>query len=170
MAITSTARRAASVAAVLAGLAASAVPAHAATADTSLCERLCVLDARTGAHPDYDRVVLDLTNNAPLPTVHTRVSSDPTYHLDAADEDRKLQITGKSYLFIDIAPVDDRGTYTSPAVQAVSLPSLKGVQLAHAGGFELDHTTTFGLTLGDYTQYKVSTLTAPNRVVVDIYH
>ncbi|MGP9022930.1 AMIN-like domain-containing (lipo)protein [Streptomyces sp. BR1] len=174
MTITLTARRAASVAAVLAGLTASAVPAHAAATAAPSCASICVLDARSGAHPGYDRLVLDLTSNGVPPTVHTRVSADGSYHVNASDEDRKLGITGKSYLFLDIAPADVTSTgpdaYTSPVVQPVSLPSLKGVQLAHAGGFEMDHTTTFGLSLGDYSSYKVFTLTSPNRVVVDLYH
>ncbi|MFD9793896.1 hypothetical protein ACFWXK_23455 [Streptomyces sp. NPDC059070] len=173
MALNHTTRRAATLAAVLAGLAASAVPAHAATAAPA-CAHLCVLDARTGAHPDYDRLVLDLTGNGAPPTVHARVSSDGAYHVAARDEDKKLQITGKSYLFVDVDPADtaDSGpdAFTGPTVQSVALPSLKGFQMTAGGGFEMDHTTTFGLSLGDYSGYKVFTLTAPNRVVVDLYH
>lgn len=170
MAIPSIVRRVAAAAAVLAGLTASAIPAQAATTASS-CEGICILDARTGAHPEYDRLVFDLSGTG-LPQVQATVSPDGTYDAGGSGETRRLQIAGKSYLLLDIsggAHALSSGTdpYTTPAVQAVSLPSLKGVQLASAG---YEGHVTFGLSLGDYSRYKVFTLTSPNRVVVDIYH
>ncbi|MFD9487596.1 hypothetical protein ACFWBX_27240 [Streptomyces sp. NPDC059991] len=168
-------RAAAAVAVLAAAVLAGTAQAQASTEPAaSSCQYSCVLDARTGSHPDYDRLVFDLSNTGQLPTVRARDSSDGTYTPGASDEPRKLQIAGKSYLFLDIDPVTTTTTgpdaYTSPTVQPVSLLSLKGIQLASAGGFEMEHTTTFGLSLGNYSSYKVFTLTAPNRVVVDIYH
>ncbi|MFD9566128.1 hypothetical protein [Streptomyces sp. NPDC059994] len=170
MKVASLARRAASVAAILAGLTVSAVPAHAATAASS-CADICVLDARTGSHPDRDRLVLDLSGTG-LPLVQATVSPDGSYSAGGAGEERRLQISGRSYLLLDLsggafAHSAGPDAYTTPAVEAVSLPSLKGVQLTSAG---YEGHVTFGLSLGDYTQYKVFTLSSPNRVVIDIYH
>ncbi|MEV8529807.1 hypothetical protein AB0451_37865 [Streptomyces sp. NPDC052000] len=154
--------------AVTGALTAAIAPAQAATTDTS-CKRVCILDARTGSHPDYDRLVFDLTDHA-LPTVQAQLSADGSYTPGASGEMRHLAITGKSYLLLDVYPAQARSSgpdaYTTPAVQPVSLPSLKGVQMT--GDYE-GHIG-FGLSLGDYTRYQVSTLTAPNRIVVDVYH
>ncbi|MEV5283522.1 hypothetical protein [Streptomyces sp. NPDC052811] len=131
---------------------------------------MCILDARTGGHPDYDRLVFDLTDHVSLPTVQAQLSADGSYTPGASGEMRHLAIAGKSYLLLDVYPAQARSSgpdaYTTPAVQPVSLPSLKGVQMT--GDYE-GHIG-FGLSLGDYTRYQVSTLTAPNRIVVDVYH
>ncbi|MFD9819404.1 AMIN-like domain-containing (lipo)protein [Streptomyces violascens] len=163
-------RRLAATALVAAGfLAAGITPAQAATAATS-CEHVCILDARTGGHPDYDRLVFDLTDNVAPPAVQAQVSADGSYTPGASDETRHLAITGKSYLLLDVYPAEARSSgpdaYTTPTVQPVSLSSLKGVQMT---GIYEGHIG-FGLSLGDYTRYQVSTLTAPNRIVVDLYH
>ncbi|WP_189969981.1 AMIN-like domain-containing (lipo)protein [Streptomyces violascens] len=131
---------------------------------------MCILDARTGGHPDYDRLVFDLTDNVPPAAVQAQLSADGSYTPGASGETRHLTITGKSYLLLDVYPAQARSSgpdaYTTPTVQPVSLPSLKGVQMT--GDYE-GHIG-FGLSLGDYTRYQVSTLTAPNRIVVDVYH
>ncbi|MFD7169910.1 AMIN-like domain-containing (lipo)protein [Streptomyces violascens] len=131
---------------------------------------MCILDARTGGHPDYDRLVFDLTDHVTPPTVQAQVSADGSYMPGASGETRHLAITGQSYLLLDVYPAQARfsgpDAYTTPTVQPVSLPSLKAVQMT--GDYE-GHIG-FGLSLGDYTRYQVSTLTAPNRIVVDLYH
>ncbi|MFI6056266.1 hypothetical protein ACIBCO_40175 [Streptomyces violascens] len=161
---------AASVLAVTGVLTAAIAPAQAATAAVTSCEHVCILDARTGGHPDHDRLVFDLTDNVPPPAVQAQLSADGSYMPGASGETRHLVITGKSYLLLDVSPAEVRSSgpdaYTTPAVQPVSLPSLKGVQMT--GDYE-GHIG-FGLSLGDYTRYQVSTLTAPNRIVVDVYH
>ncbi|MFE9404803.1 hypothetical protein ACFYNY_24060 [Streptomyces sp. NPDC006530] len=129
------------------------------------------MDARTGAHPDFDRLVFDLHGTA-LPRVDSTTNTTGDYPAGGSGEIKKLQIAGKSYLLLDIsgeaqALPNGANAYTTPAVQPVSLPSLKGVQLTSSG---YEGHVTFGLSLGDYSRYQISTLTAPNRVVVDIYH
>ncbi|MFJ8314053.1 MULTISPECIES: hypothetical protein [unclassified Streptomyces] len=123
-----------------------------------------------GGHPDYDRLVFDLTDNVAPPAVQTLVSPDGSYIAGASGETRHLVIASKSYLLLDVYPPEARfsgpDAYTTPTVQPVSLTSLKGVQMT--GDYE-GHIG-FGLSLGDYTRYQVSTLTAPNRIVVDVYH
>ncbi|MFD7169942.1 AMIN-like domain-containing (lipo)protein [Streptomyces violascens] len=148
-------------------------PAQAATAATpaSACQGICVVDARTGAHPDFDRLVFDLHGTG-LPRVESTTNTTGDYAAGGSGEERRLQIPGKSYLLLDIsgeahALSSGLDAYSTPAVQPVSLPSLKGVQLTSSG---YEGHVTFGLSLGDYSRYQVSTLTGPNRVVVDIYH
>lgn len=150
----------------LAGL--STTGAQAATAASS-CSTICVLDVRTGAHPDYDRLVIDLSDGT-LPNVTATPSADGSYVLPSGDT-RYLTTKGTSYLFIDLnsaLTVDDAGrpTFTSPTTQTVSLPSLKGVQLTSS----YEGYVEFGLTLGSHTSYQISHLTSPNREIVDIYH
>ncbi|MFG2142609.1 hypothetical protein ACGFRG_00160 [Streptomyces sp. NPDC048696] len=177
MPATNSLRRSAPVVAALACLVAvGPAPAWAAPADATTataattCEHACILNARTGAHPDFDRLVFDLTDGGLPPTVRADVSPGGSYSPGATGEIRKLLITGMSYLLLDMSPADARSTgpdaYTTPTVQSVSLPSLKGIQMT--GSYE-GHTT-FGLSLGDYSQYKAFTLAAPNRVVIDVYH
>jgi len=166
-------RRAAVTAAAAASIAlvgllpATASAASAAT--TSTCTPICVLDTRTGAHPDYDRLVFDLSAGT-LPTVQATPSTTGVFY-PPSDQGVHLEIPGKSYLFIDLTMAntyDDAGhpTYTSPTPQTVSLPSLKGVQLDYAFEGEVQ----FGLSLASYSHYQVSHLTGPNRVIVDLYH
>ncbi|OAR26692.1 hypothetical protein A8W25_31330 [Streptomyces sp. ERV7] len=165
-------RQVSAVGAAVAGLVlAGPAPAQAGTTTPATsCQNICVLDARTGAHSDFDRLVFDLSGTG-LPQVQATASADGTYHTAGDDEIRHLQIPGKSYLLLDVsggavALPSGPDAYTTPRVQSVSLPSLKGVEMA--AGYE-GHVT-FGLSLGDYSQYKVFTLTSPNRVVVDVYH
>ncbi|MFF1836452.1 hypothetical protein ACFVXE_19925 [Streptomyces sp. NPDC058231] len=145
---------------------AGVVPAQAAdtAAVAPACASVCFLDARTGAHPDYDRLVLDLTETG-YPQVTATVSPDGLYVMPSGDT-KYMTIPGNSYLLLDMGGADAT-TYTSPSTLNVALPSLKGVQLLQ--GWYEGHAE-FGLSLGDYSQYKISHLTAPNRMVIDIYH
>jgi hypothetical protein len=146
----------------------STTGAQAATTALS-CSPICVLDIRTGAYPDYDRLVFDLSDGTP-PTVIATPSVDGSYVRPNGDS-YYLTTKGDSYLFIDmniIQTTDDSGTptFTGATTQAVSLPSLKGVQLTSS----FEGYVEFGLSLGPHTSYKISYLPSPNREIVDIYH
>jgi hypothetical protein len=160
-----TAAAAASIA--LVGLLPATASAAGATAST--CSSICVLDARTGAHPDYDRLVLDLSAGT-LPTVTAAASTTGVFY-PASDKAVPVDIPGRSYLFVTLdsaGTYDDQGhdTYTSPHTLPVALPSLKGVELDYAYEGEVQ----FGLSLDSYSHYAISHLTGPNRVIVDLYH
>lgn len=146
----------------------STTGAQAVTAAPN-CSTICVLDIRTGAHPDYDRLVFDLSDGT-LPTVTATASVDGSYTLPS-DDTRFLTTKGDSYLFIDLwsaQTTDDFGTstFTGATTQTVSLPSLKGVQLTSS----YEGYVEFGLSLGPHTSYRTSYLPSPNREIVDIYH
>lgn len=139
-----------------------------ASAATPVCATSCFLDARTGAHTGYDRIVFDVTS---LPTLHgSSVSTSGAY--DYNDNGTKYpSITGKNYLFLDFTGANthaDNGTlaYTTPSPENINLPSLKGAQLINS----FEGSVDFVLTLDSYSSYQISTLTAPDRVIIDIYH
>ncbi|MER5636657.1 hypothetical protein ABT095_06870 [Kitasatospora sp. NPDC002227] len=158
-------------AAVLAGAAVLGVLplAPAAAAATPTCTQSCYLDARTGAHPDFDRLVFDLAGPT-LPTAQGAVSATGEYVAGSGDA-KFVQIPGSSYLMLHSSfshTTYDDGTksYTTPTVQPVSLPSIKGVQLIG----DSEGYTDFGISLGSYSRYQISNLTSPNRLIVDVYH
>ncbi|MGW8888373.1 AMIN-like domain-containing (lipo)protein [Streptomyces sp. NPDC055749] len=141
-----------------------------AAASAAACSWPCILGARIGAHPDFDRVVLDVSEEG-LSIIDHRVSTDNSYGTPSG-KDGYLQTPGKNFLFLDLTQAhsyDDSGQlrYTSPLLQQVSLPSLKGVEVTL---LEFEGHVQFGLSLGDYSRYQVFTLKSPNRIVVDIYH
>ncbi len=142
-----------------------ATPAAAAVA----CTPICVLDARVGGHADFDRVVFDLSAGT-LPDARVTASTSGAYETPSG-QDQLIEISGKSYLVLDLSTAhahDDRGvdTYTGPRVQAVDLPSVKGVQLLN----DSQGHVLFGVSLDDHSRYKTFKLAKPNRLVVDVYH
>ncbi|OAR24110.1 hypothetical protein A8W25_16780 [Streptomyces sp. ERV7] len=103
--------------------------------------------------------------------IRETASDSPDAYVGASGESKHVQIPGKSYLYLDIQPahtVDDRGTptFTGPPSQSFALPSLTGVELMG----EWEGHLTAALSLGDYSRYRVFTLTSPNRLVIDVYH
>ncbi|MFB7674488.1 hypothetical protein ACFC26_24050 [Kitasatospora purpeofusca] len=134
------------------------------------CTQSCYLDARAGAHTDFDRLVFDVGGSA-LPTVQAGISPTGEYAVGGSGDTKVVQIPGKSYLmlhtFFSRTTYDDGSrSYTTPTVLPVALPSLKGVQLLS----DFEGYTDFGISLDNYTSYNFFTLTSPNRIVVDIYH
>ncbi|MEV7420753.1 hypothetical protein [Streptomyces sp. NPDC089919] len=152
---------------------ASAAPAPAAVAATAgtTCPSACFLAVRTAAHDTYDRLVIDLGGTA-LPTWTEYVGDDGlSYDGGGSGEGKPVPLTGKHFLNLHFFGVDNHtttgaGSFTGATTQPLSLPAVKGYALL--GGYE-GHFS-FGLALGDYSSYRVFTLTAPNRLVVDVYH
>lgn len=138
-------------------------------ASAFVCSSSCILGVRTGSHPDFDRLVIDVSEDG-MPSVDHLVTADNSYGTPSG-QDQYIQIPGKMYLHLNLFGAhtyDDTGapTYSSPQVVPVSLPSLKGVQLLT----DYEGYVNFGLSLGDYSRYQVFTLKSPNRIVVDVYH
>lgn len=152
--------------ALLTGLAPAA---SAATTTVPACEAACFLDVRTGVHPDYDRLVIDLGGPS-LPTWTANSDVTGLSREDGSGEPKPIALTGKHFLAIQMTGVNnftsEGFSFTGPTVQSLNLPAIKGYALT--GGYEGEYG--FGLALGDYSRYQISTLTSPNRLVVDIYH
>ncbi|MFE7358357.1 hypothetical protein ACFU8Q_35965 [Streptomyces sp. NPDC057543] len=130
-----------------------------------VCDNICIDGVRVATHDGYDRVVFDLGTGT-LPHVGIAQTTDPSYGMPSG-ESKNLSISGSSYLFADFYPARS-GDYpdTNPVVKPFDLPTVKGVQFL----YEQHSTPAFGITLnGPVSHYNVFTLTAPNRVVIDVY-
>lgn len=165
-----TSRIAAITAALIGLVGAGPISAEASMGDSiPTCETTCVLQVRSGAHTDFDRLVFDLSGGLPANILDTE--SEIGFYVGLDGESKPLAISGNSYLFLNLSGAstyDTSGarTYTNPDVQSFSLPSIKGVQLVPEGYNHVE----LALSLGAKTRHQVFTLTAPDRIVVDIYH
>ncbi|MFI9386428.1 hypothetical protein [Kutzneria sp. NPDC052558] len=148
---------------LLALLALVAVAPSASAAPSDTAARLT--NIRVGAHDTYDRVVLDLTS---LPTY----SYDFTSQLYYDPSGRPVTIPGATFVRLVMqgaTSYDDNGnpTYTGP--RTITTPQLTNVQaVAIIGDFE--HVLSVGLGLKHTATVHVFTLTAPNRLVIDVGH
>jgi hypothetical protein len=127
---------------------------------------------RTGRHPGYDRLVLEFGGTRP--PAHQlryvdRVTRDPS--------DLPVALRGKAFLYLvfhgatlDTSPREsdpaNARRYTGPQRVTPNLPLLKDV--AVAGDFEA--VLSFGIGLARPAGLRVQTLTAPARLVVDVWY
>ncbi|MEE1928304.1 hypothetical protein V1J52_08865 [Streptomyces sp. TRM 70351] len=142
---------------------ASASAAVAVTEPT--CTYTCVLDIRTATHPGFDRLVVDLGSGA-LPQWQVTTQDTPLQDM----EGRTVPISGSSYLQLVLNgaqtfDTDYANTFEGPRHEQIDLPTLKG----HAVVFSMESDTLIGLAAGEYASVEVFTLTAPNRVVIDLH-
>ncbi|KAA6217540.1 hypothetical protein CP979_11760 [Streptomyces filamentosus] len=115
---------------------------------------------RAATHTGYDRLVFDLTTSTQIFSTSTNTTGDFS---GPSGQTQYLTVKGASYLFVTLEP-----SYPgSGAVldKTLDLPTIKGVQSTYYHAAR----TGFGISLGPSTRYNVFTLTAPNRVVVDVY-
>lgn len=132
-----------------------------------------MLGVRAATHPTYDRFVVDLGEGT-IPSWTTSVQTEPLTCC-ADPEPKVVPITGTSYLkiLLSSATTFDFSTntvvYTSPRHETYAFPSLKG-QGQYGTNDPESRAFPIGLALDDYSSYKVFKLTAPNRLVVDIFH
>ncbi|EWM11761.1 hypothetical protein [Kutzneria sp. 744] len=151
---------AAALLAVLA-LAALAPSAGAAPSDTTAY----LTNIRVGAHPTTDRVVLDLTS---LPAYNYSFAPKLTYDPSG----KPVNIPGATFMDLVMhgaAAHDDNGNLTYTGPQTILTPQLTNVQaVAIIGDFE--HVLSVGLGLKHSAGVHVFTLTAPNRLVIDVDH
>jgi hypothetical protein len=121
---------------------------------------------RTGTHRGYDRVVFQFSGG--LPSVRTErvrtVYDDP--------RGTPVPLAGKSRLHVvfrgasAFCPQPAHQTWAGPAVLTPRYPQLLMVRAA--GDFE--GYLSFGIGLAARGGYHVSTLTGPDRVVIDFAH
>ena len=121
---------------------------------------------RTGKHDGYDRVVFQFSGG--LPAVRTErvatVYDDP--------KGTPVPLPGKSRLHVvfrgasAFCPQPAHRTWAGPATLAPRYPELLAVKAA--GDFE--GYLSFGLGLAARSGYHVSSLTGPDRIVIDVSH
>ena len=122
-------------------------------------------DIRTGRHPSYDRIVLDLRGAAPGYTIgYVR-----TVRRDGSGQ--LVDLRGNANLLVRLRPAaahraDGTATYTGPRRFHPGLPQIRDVALV--GDFE--GTVSVALGIAHKAGFRVLTLANPTRVVVDIAH
>ncbi len=122
-------------------------------------------DVRVGRHDGagFDRVVFDLTG-VPGHRVH-RVRE-----VTADGSGRPLTLRGRSLLLVRLEPAvahDDAGHPTSAPRRLVrSFPQLREVRRAG----DVEGVVTYALGLRTTGDFRVSTLTSPARLVIDVAH
>lgn len=154
-------------AALLALLAIFAFAPSASAASINLGPSLAQLtNIRVGAHPDYDRIVFDLTA---LPaTENARYVAQLVHDPSGAP----VSLPGNAFLQVTMtgtAAHDDNGNLTYPGPDTFTTPQLTNVRaVALIGDFE--GYVNVGLGLRHSAGIHVFTLTGPNRLVVDVNH
>ena len=123
---------------------------------------------RAARHPGFDRVVFEFAEGLPPSSVKfvPYVLEDPRGGLLPLRGQAFLQVTFQHAGTLDQRSSPPRRTYTGPTVLTPNLPSL--AQLRLAGDFEA--VLSFGVALRQRAGFRVLTLPAPWRVVVDISH
>jgi hypothetical protein len=138
------------------GVTAAAQPATTLPALTAI---------RTGQHPGFDRVVLDLSGS-PTPTVTNRWVDE----LTADGSGEVVWLTGEHFVEVVSSPAaahDDAGNLTYAGPDKFRTRNLRNVMaVALIGDFE--GYLSIGLGLRTQTWVRTSTLTSPARVVIDV--
>ncbi|MEV7045300.1 hypothetical protein [Amycolatopsis sp. NPDC051061] len=146
---------------MLAGTLAAAVPAQAVSSVPTLTA------IRTGNNPGFDRIVLDLgPGGRPTPSYQLvdELIADPSTEI--------VWLTGEYFINVTVpfaAAHDDSGNPTYPGPNKFRTRNLGNVMaVAVIGDFESQ--LLVGLGVRSRTTVNVFTLTAPNRVVIDVAH
>jgi hypothetical protein len=146
---------------LLAGTLAGAVPAGAVSSVPTLTA------IRTGNNPGFDRIVLDLgPGSAPTPGYQLvdELIADPSTEI--------VWLTGEYFINVSVpyaAAHDDNGNPTYPGPQKFRTRNLANVMAVAVIGDWEAHLLV-GLGVRSRTTVNVFTLTAPNRVVIDVAH
>ena len=124
-----------------------------------------VVGLRYATHPNFDRVVIDISGRIP--------SGSATYrrHFTYDGSGAEVPILGRSGLQVTLSPAaahDDAGhnLYTGPKLARPRFRTLKA--LALTGDFEGQVTFAFALT--HRAPYRVFELSGPRRLVIDFQH
>ncbi|WP_410672388.1 hypothetical protein [Amycolatopsis sp. cmx-4-68] len=155
-------RTLAAVMLLLAGTLAAAVPARADSGTPALT------NIRTGNNPGFDRIVLDLSAGNPPGTLSYQLTDE----LTADPSGEIVWLTGQYFINVSaFAAVahDQNGNPTYPGPQKFRTRNLGNVMaVAVTGDFE--SALNIGLGVRTRTAVNVFTLTAPNRIVIDVAH
>jgi hypothetical protein len=121
-----------------------------------------LIGIRAAHQPTFDRIVFDFRGGLPA-------SREVAYvpQLIGDPSGLPVPIAGRAILQVRFAPAnahDDAGNATAPDRTAFALPNI--VTAVRAGDFEA--VTTYGIGLAEQQPFRVFTLTAPDRVVIDV--
>jgi hypothetical protein len=119
---------------------------------------------RTGQHPGFDRIVLDLSG--PAPTVTNKWTDELT--TDGSGE--VFWLTGEFFVEVVSTPAaahDGAGNPTYPGPQRFRTRDLRNVMAVGISG-DFEGYLSVGLGTRTQTWVRTSTLTSPTRVVIDV--
>ena len=122
---------------------------------------------RAARHEGYDRVVFEFGNVLPgyrVGYVARPVLADGSGQEVAVDGAHVVQVVFENALDADLSQESAPRTYTGPDRLRPGTPEV--VELVRTGGFEGRLTWVIGLR--DRVDFRVTTLTSPPRVVVDL--
>lgn len=120
-----------------------------------------ISDVRVGTHPGYDRIVFDVADPMFWPNV-TVVPAEPPFTMDASG--KAVEVSGRTYLRITLDHAAGSNLTEATYDQRPGYPIL--TELRNTGDYEGVQTWIAGLT--GPACVRVSTLSSPNRVVVDL--
>lgn len=125
-----------------------------------------LIGIRTGAHPTYDRIVLDFAGPAP------RVSSRFVDQLIQDGSGNVEPLDGNAFAEVQATPAqahDDAGRPSYPGPRKFKTPALSNAMaVALTGDFE--GVVTLGVGMRRQAPVTVFTLANPTRVVIDVAH
>jgi hypothetical protein len=123
-------------------------------------------DVRVGTHDGYDRLVIEFTDGTPALTLQ---ADEPPYEQDASG--LPLDVEGERVLRLTLpngtaAGESEQPTYDGPLNFDPGFPVL--VDVVHGGDFEAQ--TTWFIGLAKESCVRVTLLTDPDRIVIDVEH
>jgi hypothetical protein len=123
-------------------------------------------DVRLGTHDGYDRLVIEFTDGTPALTLQ---DDEPPYEQDASGF--PLDVEGAHVLRLTLpngtaANETEHGSYDGPLNFDPGFPVL--VDVVHGGDFEAQ--TTWFIGLATESCVRVTLLTDPDRIVIDVEH
>jgi hypothetical protein len=128
--------------------------------------RANITDVRVGTHDGYDRIVFQFRGGIPEFDIK---NATPPFTADPSDQ--PLTVNGSSFLSITLhggtkQTESGASSYNGPRNFALDFPTL--VHLVEGGDFEAVSTWYAGLSHAACV--RVSTLTSPDRLVIDVQH
>ncbi|HEU5475203.1 MAG TPA: hypothetical protein VFV67_31555 [Actinophytocola sp.] len=150
------------IAIVVLGTIVAGAPASSAAQPTTPS----MTNIRTGLNSGFDRIVLDMTGQVQdvVWGFTDELTEDPTGDI--------VWLTGERFVWVTVIGAtmhDQAGNPTYPGPRKFRTRNLSNVMaVATTGDFEA--TLGIGLGLRNQTWVRVSTLTGPNRVVIDVGH
>lgn len=117
-------------------------------------------DVRVGSHPGYDRIVFQFVGSS-RPQLTVAVARPP-FVGDATG--KTIDVAGSAFLSLKLYVASEYPTYTGPSSFSPGYPALKA--LVNTGDYEGYVTWIAGLNSS--ACYRISTLSGPTRIVVDI--
>jgi hypothetical protein len=130
-------------------------------------ETALLTDVRAARHEGYDRVVFEFRNEVPgydVRYIPRPVQQDGSGKTVAVEGAEVLQIRMENALDADLSDASAPPTYTGPPRFSPATPIL--AELVRTGGFEGVLTWVAGVR--DRVDFRVSALSAPPRIVVDV--